>query len=115
MSVIDDIPRLYSSAVIAASGTTSGTVDCTRYQMVGIYTPSSLTGTALTFTGSADGSTFVTVLDVGGASTYSCTMAASRYIPVDPRVFAGLQHVRLVSGSSEASARTFTVVQRPVS
>ena len=115
MPAIDNIPRRYSTATIAASATTSDTVDCTRNSLVGIFTPAALTGTALTFTASADGSTFVTVLEVGGASTYSCTMAASRYIPVDPRVFAGMQHVKLVSGSTEASSRAFTCVLRPIS
>jgi hypothetical protein len=115
MPAIDNIPRSYATATIAASGTTSGTVDCTRYNIVGIYTPSALTGTSLTFTASADNSTFVTVLEVGGASTYSVTMAASRYIPLDPRVFHGIQNVKLVSGSTEASARDFVCVLRPVS
>ena len=115
MPAIDNIPRRYTTATIAASGTTSDAVDCTRNSIVGIYTPAALTGTALTFTSSSDNSTFVTVLEVGGAATYSVTMAASRYIPVDPRVFAGMQHVKLVSGSTEASARAFTCVLRPVS
>jgi glucose dehydrogenase len=115
MPSIDNIPRLYATATIAASGTTSDAVDCTRNQFVGFYTPASLTGTAITFTASNDNSTYVTVLEVGGAATYSVTAAASRYIPLDPRVFAGAQYVKLVSGSTEASARSITCVLRPVS
>lgn len=115
MPAIDNIPRRYSTATIAASGTTSDTVDCTRNSLVAIITPSALTGTSLTFTASIDGSTFVAVREVGGASAYTVTMAASQYIPLDPRVFAGMQHVRLVSGSTEASARSISCVLRPLS
>jgi hypothetical protein len=115
MPSIDNIPRLYATATIAASGTTSDAVDCTRYQLVGFYTPAALTGTAITFTASPDNSTFYTVKEVGGAATKSETVTTSSFYPLDPRVFAGLQYVKLVSGSSEASARSITCVLRPVS
>lgn len=115
MSGIDDIPRNYQTATIAASGTTSSTVDCTRYQLVGFFTPAALTGTAITFTASPDNSTFYTVREVGGAAVKSETVTTGSYYPLDPRVFAGLQYVRLVSGSTEASARSIICVLRPVS
>lgn len=115
MTMIDDIPRLYTTATIAASATTSSAIDCTRYQLVGFYTPAALTGTAITFTASPDGSTFYTVKEVGGAATYSATVTTSSYYPVQPAVFAGAQHVKLVSGSTEAAARSIVCVLRPVS
>jgi hypothetical protein len=103
-------------ATASLSGTdASAAIDCTRYQLVGIYTPGTLTSTAITFQASADNSTFVTVMEVGGAATYSVTVSTSDYVPLDPRVFAGAQYVKLVPGSSEASARSITCVLRPVS
>lgn len=111
---MNDAPgRLIGS--VSLSGTdASAAIDCTRYQLVGLYTPGTITSTALTFTASVDGSTYVPVRDVGGASAYSVTVAASYYVPLDPRVFAGAQYVKVVPGSSEASPRTVNTVQRPV-
>ena len=101
---------------VSLSGTdASSAIDCTRYQLVGFYTPGTITSTAITFQASADNSTYVTVMEVGGAATYSVTISTSDYIPLDPRVFAGAQYVKLVPGSSEGSARTITFIQRPVS
>lgn len=101
---------------VSLSGTNaSAAIDCTRYQLVGFYTPGTITSTAVTFEASADNSTYVTVMEVGGAATYSVTVSTSDYIPLDPRVFAGAQYVKLVPGSSESSARTITYIQRPVS
>lgn len=101
------------TAVIAASGTTSGEliapVDMT---LVAIITPSSLTGTAFSFTASnTGGGTFVAVTD-GSGNTITKTMAASKYIGLDPigdRTI-GLKNFKIVSGSTEAASRTFILV-----
>ena len=106
--------RIYQTVTLSGTDP-SDAVDCSRYQLVGLYTPGTITSTAITFTASNDGSTYVAVRDVAGASAYSATVAASYYVPLDPRVFAGAQWVKLVPGSSEASARSVTCVLRPVS
>jgi hypothetical protein len=90
-------------------------IDCTRYQLVGIYTPGTLTSTAITFQASWDNSTFTSLMQKGGASAYSATVSTSDYVPLDVDVFCGPQYVKLVPGSSEASARTIVCVLRPVS
>jgi hypothetical protein len=69
-----------------------------------IETPSALTGTALTFEYTPDnGTTWKQVFKEG--SVYSLTVAANRFIVVDPIVFKGLTQIRPVSGSEEEAAR----------
>jgi hypothetical protein len=111
----------YPAVTIASSGTTSGTVSTNIVgtedtQLMGVEFPAAMTGTSMTFTGSrsSDG-TYVTITDVGGASNYSITVSAGKFVPVDPRVFSTYPFVRLVSGSAEAAERTIVVHLRPVS
>ena len=103
----------YQTVTIALNGTATSTIDCRNGQLVGFYTPAALTGTTWSLQGSNDGLTFVTVLDEGDA--YSKTLTADRYTSVKLSVTAGLEYVRIVSGSSEAAARSIVAVVRPVS
>lgn len=110
----------YQTATIAASGTTSGAISTgiindEGTQLHGLEFPATMTGTTMTFTGSrsSDG-TFVAIYDVGGASAYSVTIGTSRFVPLDPRVFATFPFVKLVSGSTEASERSIVVHLRPI-
>jgi hypothetical protein len=106
--------RIYTT--VSLSGTdASAAIDCTRYQLVSIYTPGTITSTAITFQSSWDNSTFNTVMEVGGASAYSATVSTNDFVPLKVEVFYGAQYVKLVPGSSEASARTIVCVLRPVS
>jgi len=117
MPSADFSPRVQTdlTAVIAASGTTSGEVDTLGTTLLGIYLPAVLTGTAITFTAApASGGTFVPVRTMDGSGAYSTTVAASRYVPLDERVFKGLRFIKLVSGSSEAAERTIVLATRPV-
>ena len=101
---------------IAESGTTSDAVNLSGLQLVAIDTPAAVTGTALTFTASTSlAGTYDAVQDEGGAIAYSVTLAANKWIPVKAIVFAGVPFVKLVSGSTEAAARTFKLICRPVS
>jgi hypothetical protein len=104
------------TATIASSGTTSGAINLSGLQVVAIDMPAAVTGTTMTFTASTalDG-TYDTVTEVGGATNYSITLAASKWTAVDVRVFAGIPFLKLVSGSTEAAARTFSIICRPVS
>jgi hypothetical protein len=106
--------RIYQT--VSLSGTdASAALDCTRYQLVGFYTPGTLTSTAITFQASWDNSTFTTLMAKGGSSAYSATVSTSDYCPLDVDVFCGPQYVKLVPGSSEASPRSIVCVLRPVS
>ena len=69
-----------------------------------VETPAELTSTALKFEYSPDnGTTFKKVYNEG--TEYSLTVAASRFIVVNPNVFRGLNCVRPVAQSAEAAAR----------
>lgn len=110
------INRKYATATIASGGTTSGAIEVPNGQPVGLFLPSALTGTAMTFTAaSSENGSFIAVQAVDGASVYSVTVAASKYVPLDPRVFAGLQYIKLVSGSAEGADRSIVVALREVS
>jgi len=83
-------------------------------QLVAVQLPATLTSTAMTFTGSTDGSTYVAVYAMDGAAAYSITVGAARIVPVDIRVFAGLAYVKCVAGSAEGGERIITLITRPV-
>jgi len=105
----------FKSVVIANAATVSSAIELARDERpVMIETPAALTGTAITFQGSIDGTTYVPVYEVGGANAYSVTVGTSRAVALDHRVFAGINYLKLVSGSTEAAERTIKVVLRPV-
>jgi hypothetical protein len=110
----------YQTATIASSGTTSGAVSTgiigtENTQLMGLEFPAAMTGTSMTFTGSrSENGTYVTITEVGGASNYSVTVAANKFVPVDPRVFSTFPFIKLVSGSAEGAERSIIVHSRPV-
>lgn len=104
------------TATVAVSGTTSGAVDLSGTDIVGIFVPSTFDGTSITFTASTtiDG-TYVAVQD-GDGSTFSLTTTASRYVPVkNLALISGLRYIKIVTGSSQTSTDTvFTLATRPI-
>lgn len=97
---------------ISASTTISEPVECDGMDLVAIQTPSAMTGTALTFQGSADGVTYAAIYDDAGTAI-SVTSAASRYIMVGNtllKALRGLRFLKVVSGSAEAADRTIGLV-----
>lgn len=101
-------------ATIAISTTTSGVIDLTQRDIVGLYIPAAFTGTAITFTASSDiAGTFGSVRD-GAGNAISVTVAAGQYIKINSADFLGVLYLKLVSGSSEAAARDIRVSVRPI-
>lgn len=100
---------------IASGGSTSDEIDLSRSgeQVVGIVTPATITGTALTFTVCVAGTTFVP-LHVGAGTAYSITVAASRFTHVDPNAFLGVSKLKVVSGAVEAQDTIISIITRPV-
>lgn len=92
------------TATIANGQTKSGVVSCAGFTLCGILMPAAFTGTALTFEASnaADG-TFAPVYNAAGQVSY--TVAASRFIAIDPKDFQGVAFLKIVSGSSEGASR----------
>lgn len=108
----------YLDAVIAASGTTSAAVNVGGDKIdgggvVAIYIPASFTGTTLTYLGSHDGTTFKQVITSAGTAL-SHTVAADKWLNVPVADLAGYAQFKIVSGSTEGSARTLKVAIRQV-
>lgn len=99
---------------IAASGTISTAVKIPNDSaLISIQTPSALTGTTLTVQGSQDGTNYGDVYLDGKVMTL--TVLASKVYQISPHATLGLASIRLVSGSTEAAARTILVSTARVS
>ncbi len=72
--------------------------------------PAAFTGTAITFQVSIDGGTTWNALYDDTGTLVTVTVAASRHIRLIPSLFAGLDHIKLVSGSAEGAARSIGLV-----
>ena len=83
-----------------------------RTSVVAVVTPSALTGSAFTFEGSLDGTTFVPVYNEG--TQYSVNVGTSRYVALNAAVFQGLQSIKIVSGTQEGADRTIQVVLKEI-
>lgn len=84
-------------------------------QILGLFFPAAFTGTALSFLASSTpGGTFVDVYDVAGASVYSLTVGVSRYVPVDPRIFVGINYIKLKAGTNQAADVVVQVACRDI-
>ncbi len=100
---------LTGSVTIASSGTVSTAITLEGGRTVlALRTPATLTGTEFKFQASTDGDNFFALYN--GSTEYAVTVAASRYIALNTEVMAGVRHLKVVSGSSEAAARTIGIV-----
>jgi hypothetical protein len=100
---------LTGTVTIASGGTVSQTFTVQGGGTVlAVLTPTAFTGTSLKFQASTDGNNFFALYN--GATEYSVTVADSRYVALDTEVMAGVRFLKVVSGSSEAAARTIGVV-----
>lgn len=100
-----------NAVTIAQGASTSSAINLSSMGFVGFITPASLTGTAFTFTGSIDDSTY-TALYNSDNTAYSITVGTSRYYCLNPADFLGMKYVKIVSNDTEAAARTITVITR---
>lgn len=106
----------HDDVVIADAATDSGQVDLLGYQLAGIVIPAEWEGIALKFKAAAqarDGGagTFFPVHDKAGTEV-SFTVAASRFVHVDPELLAGARFVKLVAGTAQTGAVTLQVMKR---
>lgn len=93
---------------IASGGTTSGMADLQNRRLLAIQMPAAFTGSALTFQGSHDGETFATLYSSG--SDVSVAVAAGKYVAIDPAIFAGVEYLKVISGSAEGAARELQLI-----
>lgn len=97
---------------IASSGTTSEAIDLGSLTLVGLITPATITGTAISFLASEDdGGTFVAVKGTDGVAI-SIVVAASGYYVIQPAVLSGIRFLKLVSNASEGGARVIIGMAR---
>lgn len=102
------------TATWTGAGTTSDALYLGDSTVLGIEMPGTFSGTTLAIHGcSTSGGTFAALQDKDAAA-WSATVAANKRIYVDPLVTAGWPWIKLVSGSSEAAARTVALLCRPV-
>jgi hypothetical protein len=104
------IPKIDDrTATIAISTTTSDVIENVFSQAVGIILPT-MTGTAITFTVSNDrDGDYVALNNSSGAVSLTTASSKAYKLPDDLKPFP---YFKLVSGSSEAAARTITVVRK---
>ena len=116
-SAPDQNGPLVTASVTISNGTAlSPAVDLTQYSLVGLVMPSGWTAANLTFQGSVDNSNFFDLYD-SGAEINLGAAAASRYVLLNPAVFAGLRYLKVRSGTSAAPVnqgadRAITLVLR---
>lgn len=92
--------KIYPAAdfevTVADGATESGAVDLKGFTPVGVSIPTGLEGTTLGFKVASDaiGGTYRTLMS--GGSAVSLTVAADRYVALDPNVFAGVRFLKLI-------------------
>lgn len=92
-------------ATIANGQTTSSAIDLRADTSAGFILPAAFTGTGMTFQVSADNVTYT----AHSATSVTVAQGKAYGIPADVAVFPW---IKLVSGSSEAGARTITIVRK---
>lgn len=105
-AVVIPIGQLLSAtAVIASSGTTSGAISSKGVSLVGCQMPAAFTGTAISFTvATTVGGTYQELDNSSGKISY--TVAASKFIAINPVDFYGVQFFKIVSNATESGARS---------
>jgi len=101
----------YTGVKILSGQTESEAIDCLGGVLVGIKTPSALTGTSFTVKVSDDGVSYVDYYNALGAKV-TITAGVDRRIGIEPVDFAGIQKIKLVSSSAEAAERELTLFLR---
>jgi len=100
-------------ATIALGQQTSDAINVKGRILVGVRTPAALTGTTLTLQISIDGTTFLNYYNSDG-NLITITMAPDRHIGLLPADLAGVQRIKIVSGSAEGAQRQIQLVFRGI-
>lgn len=96
---------------IANGQTTSNSIDLGGGTLLGLYCPSTLNLTSVTFkTASTKTGTYKTVRELSTSATpspYSVAVAADVYVPLEPAVFKGCRYVQIVGNATTTAERVF--------
>jgi hypothetical protein len=102
----------YQSAVIASGQTKSGAIDITGAKSVGLIFPATFDAVAVTFEGSADGTTYNQVSVMATAATQAVLTLTSnvqgKAISL-PQELAAFAFIKIVAGGAVAADRTILV------
>lgn len=102
--------QVEDSVTIAASGTTSGVVSNRGATATGVILPATFTGTALTFSVSDSSTgTFSGLNNDSGAVSITVAQGKAYALPAALKTFP---YFKIISGSTEGSARTITVFRQ---
>ena len=98
---------------VSANGTQSSSVNTDGMLLTAIVFFAAMTGTAITFDFSVDGTNFYDVVETNGTEV-SYTVSAGNVVRVDPSgwAFASSGFIRLTSGSTEAADRDIKLIFR---
>ena len=96
---------------ISEDANNSSAAQCDGLLLSGILFPAAMTGTAVTFDFSFNGTTWYDVVETDGTEV-SYTVSAGNVVRVDPSgwAFASPGFLRISSGSSEAADRTINLI-----
>jgi len=96
---------------VSASATNSSAAQCDGLLLSGIVFPAAMTGSAVTFDFSFNGTTWYDVVETDGTEV-SYTVSAGNVVRVDPSgwAFASPGFLRVTSGSSESADRTINLI-----
>jgi hypothetical protein len=94
---------------IANGQTTSDLCNAATASAFGLVLPAAFTGTSITYTVSADGSTFQALYDNTGANQVTTAVTQGRSYDL-PAELTAWPYFKLVSGSAEGAARSLVVV-----
>jgi hypothetical protein len=110
MAVFDPILRT-ETVTISSSGTVSSAVDVENLSVVGIIMPATFTGTTITFQVSDDNSTFQALYNANNTAV-SMSVTQGRSYGLVPGDFAAWRYIKVVSSSTEGTARVIKLMTR---
>lgn len=111
------IGLVQTSVLIASGASLSAAVPIGDHVPVGIAMPSGWDAAGLTFQVSSDGGTTWNELYDSSGNETTLTVALGRYIPLDPTVWIGINHIKIRSGTAASAVnqtadRSLTLISR---
>lgn len=92
------------TVTIAGSASLSGAVDLGPFTLCGLLLASTWDTNVISFAASTTlGGTYVPILSASGAEVATGSIAASKWIALDPADFAGIRFLKIRSGTSSAA------------
>lgn len=96
---------ILNNATISSGQALSSLISTTGLSLCGIQIPATFTGTAITFQAATIAAgPYQPVYNSAGLVSY--TVAAGRYLAIDPKDFYGILFLKVQSNATEAASRT---------